>query len=701
MVVGVDIGGTFTDFVVLDRDSGEFEVGKVLTTPDDPSRAVLDGLSRLVDADDLRAGEVDAIIHGTTLATNAIVQRTGARTALVTTRGFRDVLEIRREKRFDIHDLSIDMPAPLVPRSLRFEVEERISSSGEVLADLEEQAVLELSKLLASEAIESIAVVLLNSFVNDEHERRLAELLARQLDGVFVSLSSTVNPEIREYERTSTTVVNAYIQPLIKRYLESLEQQLAELGYDRPLYLMLSDGGVTSAQVAAREPVRIIESGPAGGAVAASFIGGVAECPDLIAFDMGGTTAKICLIEAGEPTRSSESEVGRLQWFQRGSGFPLRAPGLEMIEIGTGGGSIASLGDAGLVRVGPRSAGADPGPACYSRSGTNPTVTDADLLLGYLDGNHFLGGAMKLDDAAAERAIDEHIAQPQGISILEAAWAVHEIANEQMAISARLHIIQRGCDPADYVMCAFGGAGPVHAARVAERLGVRRILYPQGAGVASAFGFLAAPLSIGVTGAYASLLREVDAPRLNRVFSDMETEAASLLSQSGAARDQVTFRRYAALCYDGQGYEVETLLPDGFPANGGLEALEETFHTRYAQLYGRADRSFQIKALTWRLVATGPRPTLKLKEATASGNVDAVPRTHRPAYFPESDGFVDCPVYDRQDLFEGTTIEGPAVIEEAESTVILTPRMRATALRANLLMAVINADGDASARKEN
>jgi N-methylhydantoinase A len=685
LLVGIDIGGTFTDFVVIDGGSGRMTFDKVLTTPDDPSRAVIEGLRRL----ELPHERIGRVIHGTTLATNAIIQRTGARTALVTTRGFRDVLEIRREKRFDIHDVDIALPPPLVPRPHRFEVDERIGADGGVVAALKADSVVAVADALTAEGIESVAVVLLNSFVNPDHEHRVARLLAARLPGVFVSLSSEINPEIREYERTSTTVVNAYVQPLIRRYLESLERELQALGYAGRLYLMLSDGGVATADVAAGEPVRIIESGPAGGAVAAALVGGVAGFENLIAFDMGGTTAKICLIEDGKPARSPESEIARVEWSKRGSGFPLRAPGIEMIEIGTGGGSLAALGGAGILQVGPRSAGADPGPACYGRGGLQATVTDADLVLGLLGATSFLGGRMQLDVTAARRAIDECIGAPLGASTVEAAWAIHDLANEQMGISARLHVVQRGQDPGEYVLCAFGGAGPVHAARIAERLGITRVLYPPGAGVASALGFLAAPPSISLTRGYATLLRHADVDRLAALFDEMGGQAVQLLRQAEVAPEEITFSCYGALCYDGQGFEVETPLAEGFRDAADLIALEGTFHALCEQLYGRSDPELDVKALSWRLVATGRRPAIAFGEEVAREPRAARAQTAREVYFPESGGFVECPVHDRTDLRAGDVVAGPAIVEEAESTVVLTPAMQATVVRGGSLLAVV------------
>src|SRR3989440_4699211 len=493
--LGVDIGGTFTDLVVIDEATGTARVGKVLTTPKDPAHGVEEGIRALLDDAGVRPDEVRAVVHGTTLATNALIERKGARTALLTTEGFRDALEIGREGRYDMYDLFIDPPPPLVPRHLRREVPERLLPDGSVLRPLDEAAARRVIAGLIEDGAEAVAICLLHAYLNPVHERRLAELVREAAPHVLVSCASDVVPEIREYERASTTSANVYVAPLMGRYLEDLERRLTGLGVPGQLYVMQSSRGIALPPLARRLPIRLVESGPAAGALAAAQAARERGDARLLSFDMGGTTAKACVIDDGMPLVAREFEVARADRFKKGSGLPIRVPVVEMIESGAGGGSLARVARMGLLKVGPDSAGADPGPACYNLGGRQPTVTDADLLLGYLDAEFFLGGRMRLDRAAAERAVTEHVARPLGLDVTTAAWGIHRVVNENMAAAARIHGIERGRDLRAYPLFAFGGAGPVHCWQVARILKVPRILLPFGAGAMSAWGLLAAPLA--------------------------------------------------------------------------------------------------------------------------------------------------------------------------------------------------------------
>ena len=533
--LGVDIGGTFTDLVVVDERTGAVGVGKVLTTPKDPAHGVEQGIQSLLGEAGVAAGAVRALVHGTTLATNALIERKGARTALLTTAGFRDTLEIRTEGRYDMYDLFIDPPAPLVPRHLRREVSERLLPDGSVLRPLDEAAARREIEALTAEGVEALAICLLHAYVNPVHERRLAAIAREVAPELPVSCSSDVVPEIREYERTSTTAANVYVVPLMARYLQDLEQRMVDLGLPGQLYVMQSSGGIALPEEARRLPIRLVESGPAAGALAAALAARERGESRLLSFDMGGTTAKACVIDDGVPLVAREFEVARADRFKKGSGLPVRVPVIEMIEIGAGGGSIARVDRLGLLKVGPDSAGADPGPACYGLGGRLPTVTDADLVLGYLDGEFFLGGRMRLDRPAAARAIEEHVARPLGLDLTQAAWGIHRLVNENMAAAARIHGIERGKDLRAYPLFAFGGAGPVHCWQVAKILKVPRILLPFGAGAMSAYGLLAAPLAFDFVRTRHERLDAPDWPAINRLLEEMEMEGRARLARAGVA----------------------------------------------------------------------------------------------------------------------------------------------------------------------
>ncbi|MFF4598903.1 hydantoinase/oxoprolinase family protein [Amycolatopsis sp. NPDC001319] len=667
--VGVDIGGTFTDLCVL-GESGVVAVGKVLTTQREPALAVAEGLAEVFARAGLDFGDVEQLVHGTTLVTNALIERKGARTALLATAGFRDVLEMRREHRYELYDLRLELPEPLVPRYLRFDVPERVLADGTVHTGLDEEYVARLGRELEARGIDAVAVCFLHSFTNPAHERRTAEVLARVAPRLRVALSSEVVPEIREFERTSTTVANVYVQDLAERYLADLARRLRELGVRPAPHIMLSHGGIATVETAGRYPIRILESGPAGGALAASAFGVGAGERDLLAFDMGGTTAKLCLVADGAPLVTHEFEVGREYRLLPGSGLPVKVPVTDMIEIGVGGGSIARVNALGLLTVGPDSAGSEPGPVCYGRGGTEPTVTDADLLLGYLDPAYFLGGGMALDVSAAHEAVRTKIAEPLGVSVEEAAWGIHTSVNEDMANAARVHAVERGKDPAKLPMYTFGGAGPVHGAGVARALGAPTVVAPPAAGVLSALGFLTAPLAFDFVRSARAAVLDLSWEDVDARFAEMEAEGAALLRESGVDGADVTHARVAEMRYAGQGYEIR--VPVRASAATWPDALVADFTDVYRSLYRRSGPPVAVEVLNWRVVSSAPAPevSLRLKDS-ASG--DAV-SGRRPVYF--SGGFVDTAVVDRYRLRPGAQVTGPAIVQERESTVVVPPGAR-------------------------
>lgn len=669
---GVDIGGTFTDLIVYDERTGTLSIGKTLTTPDDPAIAVETGMKETL----AEAGEppeaIGNVIHGTTLVTNALIERKGARTALITTRGFRDAVEIRHEGRYDLYDLFLEMPPPLAPRRFRFEVDERVLADGSVLTPLDTASLTTTIAALRAAGIQAVAVSLLHSYRNPVHERAVGDALATLAPDLVVSLSSEVVPEIREYERTSTTLANVYVRPLVEQYLRQLESRLRAQGMrDASLYIMLSSGGTATVETARRFPIRLIESGPAAGALAAAEYGRLTNRPNLLSFDMGGTTAKACIIDNGEPLVSADFEVARVYRFKRGSGLPVRVPVIEMIEIGAGGGSIARADSLGLLKVGPDSAGAQPGPVCYGRGGVAPTVTDADLLLGYLDPDFFLGGRMRLDRAGSEAALAALGAQLD-LTAVETAWGIHQVVNENMAGAARIHAVERGKDPRAYPLFAFGGAGPVHAYRVARILDAPELVIPMGAGVTSAVGFLVAPLAFDFVRSYFAPLRQLDFAAVNGLLRAMEDEGAATLAAAGVPRDAMAFRRTAEIRYRGQGHEVSVPLDTGDLTPETLPAIERAFDAVYRGLYGRVAEGVPLEVLNWRVVASGPRPEINLHaEATGDPDVRATIKGERAIYLPEVAGYAPVPVYDRYRLSPGAAFDGPAVIEERESTAII------------------------------
>lgn len=675
MRVGIDVGGTFTDFVLLNESTGETHSYKCLTTPADPAEAILDGIVAL---ERMRPGTIanlEEVIHGTTLVINAIIERKGARTGLLTTSGFRDVLELGREVRYAAYDPHAPVPEPLVPRERRLEVRERVRADGSVMQPLEPQSVSSTLARLKADGVESIAVCLLNSFENPQHEFEIKRLIAEELSGVSVSISYEVLPQIREYERTSTTVANAYVKPLTETYLKSLRQRLAARGFSGRLFIMLSSGGVTSADIAAAYPVRIIESGPCAAVIAGQYFSRLFELPDMFCFDMGGTTAKSCLIQNGAAEVVPTFEVGRVQRFQKGSGITLQVPVVDLMEIGAGGGSIARRSRVGTLQVGPQSAGAEPGPICYGRGGTAPTVTDADLLLGYLDAEYFLGGAMRLDIAAARRGIEEQIAGPLGIPLLQAAWGIHDLINETMAAAAKTHIAERGGNARRVTIAGFGGAGPVHMYGLARKLGAPRLLVPPNAGVGSALGFFTAPRAFDVVRSHKTPLLDADFAALEGIFHGLETAAATALQSSGAT-SVVNFDRSVDVRFVGQGSETTLQLPTVDFSTLTPQAVRSRFDTLYAKLYGRTYPDCAVEFVSFRVRASLPVTLLelpklrRLADATAAGAI----KGQRPAFCPLAGAMILHTVYDRYLLAPGVQLSGPAIIEERESTVVVGAR---------------------------
>ena len=675
--IGVDIGGTFTDLVVFDDATGSFAVGKTLTTPRDPSQAVETLVLESLEREGVAIGSVQQLIHGTTLVTNAIIERTGSRTALLATQGFRDSLEIGRENRYELYDLMLEMPQPLVPRYLRLGVPQRTLADGTTLQELDSAFVEQLTRELVANGIEAVAIAFLNSFADPSAEREARAIIQRVAPGMRVSISSEVVPEIREFERTSTTIANVYVQDRVEKYLRELQARLYRIGFTGSLFLILSSGGIATVDTAMRFPVRLLESGPAGGALAAANYGASCGYDDLLSFDMGGTTAKFCIIDRGQPLIAHEFEVDRRYRLKKGSGLPIKLPVIEMIEIGAGGGSIARIDPMGLLKVGPDSAGAEPGPVCYGLGGIEPTVTDADLVLGYLDPDYFLGGKLRIDLEAAKLAIKERIADPSGLSLEEAAWGIHQIVNESMANAARVHTLERGKDPHRFPVFAFGGAGPVHGYRIAKALGSPALIAPFGAGVMSAIGFLTAPLAFDFVRSWPGRLDAIDWQKANALLGEMEAEGSALLEQSGVSPTQIWHQRAADIRYVGQGHEIQVPFPGGRLDSESIPGIVRSFEETYRRLYERLSESVPLEIINWRVISSSPAPQVRLRATGVEQATTSTARNGtRRAYFPELGGYVDTPVYDRYGLSPGTGFDGPAIVEERESTVIVGPDCR-------------------------
>jgi N-methylhydantoinase A len=671
--IGIDIGGTFTDFLMFDESTGTFTLGKTLTTPSEPAAGVRIGLAQILSQGRRTPSDVSQIVHGTTLVTNALIERKGAKTALVTTAGFRDAVEIGREHRYDLYDLFLELPTPLAPRRLRFEVNERIYSDGSIYQPLDFDELDRLIDRLVAEGIEAVAIAFLHSYQNPVNERTAVERFQQRAPQIVVSASSEVVPEIREYERVSTTLANVYVRPIVERYLSDLVRSLEDLGMTGSFFVMHSSGGICTVETASRFPIRLIESGPAAGALAAARYGQLTDRPSLLSFDMGGTTAKCCLIDHGQPSLSAEFEVSRVYRFKKGSGLPVKVPVIEMIEIGAGGGGIARVDSLGLLKVGPDSAGADPGPACYGRGGSQPTVTDADLLLGYLDPDFFLGGTMSLDPVAAQLAIAA-LGEKLGLSAMQTAWGIHQVVNEQMAGAARMHAVEQGKDPREYPVFGFGGAGPVHAYRVAEILHSPELIVPLGAGVTSTVGFLVAPLAFDFVRSYVGRLDMLDWREVNSRYAEMEAEGRQILTAAGAENAEIAVTRTAELRYVGQGHQVTIPVPTGDLNGSSAEWLHAAFEATYLRLYGRTATGNLVEAVNWRVVTSAQSPELPLDLLGGSAvGTDArgARKGQRPVYLPEIGAKTLVPVYDRYRLGRGVHFSGPAIVEERESTTVI------------------------------
>ena len=666
--VGIDIGGTFTD-VALEVGSRRF-TAKTLTTPVGPEQGVLSALRSVTAEAGVTPAEVQLITHGTTLATNALIERKGAKTALLTTEGFRDVVEIRHENRFEQYDVNIDLPLPLVPRRLRLPVRERIDAQGNVLVPLDAVSVARAVESLAAQGVEAVAVGLLHSFTNPDHERRVGEVIARALPGVAVTLSSDVSPEMREYERFSTACANAYLQPLVARYVAKLESELKRTGFSCPMLLMTSGGGITSTETAIRFPVRLVESGPAGGAIFAAHIARQVGLDNVVSFDMGGTTAKICLIDRAKPQTARAFEVARVYRFLKGSGLPLRIPVIEMVEIGAGGGSIARVDTLGRIVVGPDSAGSEPGPVCYGRGGAEPTVTDADVLLGRIDPATFSGGKMALDINRAKRATAERIAAPLELDAQHGALGVSEIVDENMANAARVHAIESGKDLRPRTLIAFGGAAPLHAARVAEKLGIGRVLVPSNAGVGSAVGLLRAPVAYEVVRGRLMRLDSFDAAAANALFAEMRAEGEAIVRR-GAPDAALSEQRSAFMRYRGQGHEIAVNLPLRDFTAADRATITGLFEETYRRLYSRPIPGVEIEILSWVLAVSAP-PEGELGKRLPARAGESRPRAHRQVFDPDGGAFREMPIYWRADLAPGAFIVGPAVIAEDETSTVVS-----------------------------
>jgi N-methylhydantoinase A len=676
--LAVDIGGTFTD-LALEHSGGRSTI-KVLTTAAAPERGVLAGVGAILRAAGLAADDIAIVIHGTTLATNAVIERKGARTALLTTQGFRDVLAMGNESRYDQYDLNIALPQPLVPRHLRLPVPERLDNEGNVLIPLDAAAVRALAPKLRAEKVESIAVGFLHAFVNPAHEQRVREILAETLPEVPVSLSCEVSPEMREWERFSTTVANAYVQPLMARYLRRLEDGLRGLGVGAPMFLMLSGGGLTTIDTACRFPIRLVESGPAGGAIFSAYIARQCGIESVLSFDMGGTTAKICLIDDYRPQTARTFELARVGRFKKGSGLPLRIPVIEMVEIGAGGGSIAHVDAMGRIAVGPESAGADPGPACYGRGGRAPAVTDANLLLGRYDPARFAGGTIALDAAAARDALAAQVGGKLALGPEMAALGVVEMVDENMANAARVHAIESGKTYAGRTLIAFGGGGPVHACRVAEKVGIRRVLVPSGAGVGSAIGFLRAPVGYEVVRSLYQRFSSFDVAAVNALLAAMR-EAAMTVVEQGSFGARLTESRIAYMRYVGQGHEIPVPLPVRTLTQDDVASIRAAYDVEYTRFYDRPVPGSDVEIMSYAVVVASvvedadAAPALGAADAFAP---EIVPARHQAVRDTLTGEVAEWAVFDRAALRPGALVAGPAIVAEDETSTLVGPGWNAT-----------------------
>ena len=688
--LGVDIGGTFTD-LVLESSNGVQASTKVLTTYDTPEDAIITGLQTVCKQVTIQPDKISQIIHGTTLATNALIERRGAKTALITTQGFRDVIEMRTESRFEQYDLNLTLPAPLLTRGHRYVVNERMDANGKILIPLQKAEIDALAERLVQFGYDSIAVGLLHSYANDSHEKMIGRALADRLPDVMISLSSEVSPQMREYERFNTTIANAYIKPLMKSYLSRLKGRLAKEGAYCPVFLMHSGGGIISLENAAEFPVRLVESGPAGGAVFAAHIAASHGLDRALSFDMGGTTAKICLVKDHTPKTARTFEVARTYRFKKGSGMPISIPVIDMVEIGAGGGSLAHVDSLGQIRVGPESAGSQPGPACYGRGGTAPTVTDSDLILGKLDPAGFAGGSIPLYTERATQALDIHIGSKLDMEAVEAAWGVAEMVDENMANAARVHAVENGEDLSEYTMIAFGGAAPLHAARLCEKLGIRRCLIPQGAGVGSAIGFLRAPFSFEANNSVFMQLSSFDPVRVKQLFADMEKEASAFVrSCDQDANIKTEYKVY--MRYAGQGWEIPVPLTVQHITKPDTADYKACFEREYEQLFARTVAGMEIEITVWSVNAYTEPP--EVRPVQQKGHQRTLETTNtRPFFDPALSTFVNATVAQRDAVKDTTQIIGPAMLTEDETTIIVPSSRDAVACGDGTIVVFAKQDG--------
>ena len=704
MRIGADVGGTFTD-VVLETDAGMFST-KVLTTYNAPERGILDGVATVVAEAGADLADLGTFIHGTTLATNALIARTGARTALVTTAGFRDTIEMRTESRFEQYDLNLVLPTPLIERKDRHVLAERISVDGQVLRPFDEAEARALVDHLADrpddEAYEAVAIGFIHAYVDGTHERRFRDLLLERLPGVAVSISSEVSPQMREFERFNTVCANAYVQPLMASYLRELDEQLQASGARCPVYLIHSGGGLMSVDSAARFPVRLIESGPAGGAIFAADIAARHGLDAVLSYDMGGTTAKICLIEDHTPSTAKTFEVARTHRFTKGSGMPISIPVIEMIEIGAGGGSVAGVDVLGQIRVGPLSAGSEPGPASYGLGGIRPTVTDADLVLGRLSADTFGAPGIDLSDEAARAALSSDVAEVLDLDTNEAAAGVAEVVDENMANAARVHAVENGKDVAKYTMIAFGGGAPLHAGRLCDKLGVDELLVPPGASVGSAIGFLRAPFAYEALRSQHESADAFNAEAVNRLLSDMADEATSFVTGALATSDDagdppvLETERWAFMRYAGQGWEIPVRLDGGPFDHLGGELLANRFEKAYEEFFGRAIAGLAIEAIGWSVRVATRRPTVERVARLEAIREVAIQRT-RAIHDAGTDTVVEAAVVERDALSPGDRVAGPAVIVEPQTTTWVSSN-RQMVVQADGCLLIIRSDAEGPGR---
>ena len=676
--LGVDIGGTFTDATLINEQTGEIRVGKVPSTPQDPSHGFMEATHRILREADVSPDEVGYVVHGTTVATNSIIEGKVARTGFVTTDGFRDLLEIQRQIRPSLYDLQFEKPRPLTPRYLCFGVPERLDAQGNVLTPLDESTVRDVAAQLRQEEVESIAVCFLHAYINPNHEKRTGEILREILPDTIISLSSEVAPEFREYFRASTTVINASIIPVVGRYLQSIEARLRAEGLEAELLVMQSSGGVFTFAAASEKPVFMVESGPAAGVIAATYLGTTLECPDVISFDMGGTTAKAGLIQNGTPTITKDYEVGAAAQTgvgaSRGAGYPIRTPVIDLVEIGAGGGSIAWVDSGGVLRVGPQSAGADPGPVCYGAGGTEPTITDANLVLGRLNPNFFLGGEIELDVGAARRAIQEKCADPLNLDLVEAAHGIVEIANAAMVNALRLVSVQRGYDPRDFVLTAFGGAGPVHANRLAAEIDVPTTIIPMSPGTTSAMGLLVTDLKHDYSTTLIQHVDQLDTTAVEKTYRELEAQGGASLEREEVRPEDISFLRQVDMRYVGQSYELTVPLPAEQLDASKIDRVLEQFHIEHDRAYGYSAPTEPVEFVNLRLTAIGKIAKPRLRELEGNNtDIAAAQKAPRSVYFAESEGYVECPIYDRYRLGPGCVLTGPAIVEEIDSTTVIHP----------------------------